>query len=74
MEDRRCVEWQRKEDWAGIRAVSGTGALCAEAQADGVPCDRVGVACETCERALIARWQRGGWNAPVVASPRMYGG
>jgi len=31
---------------------SGPGALCPEAQADGVPCPEVGKACERCERAL----------------------
>ncbi len=29
-------------------------ALCAEAQADGVPCTMVGKACETCEHAFEA--------------------
>jgi hypothetical protein len=29
----------------------GTGALCPEAQADGVPCTEKGRDCETCERA-----------------------
>jgi hypothetical protein len=28
------------------------GALCEEAQADGVPCPDMGRDCETCERAL----------------------
>ena len=27
------------------------GALCAEAQADGVPCTELGRTCETCEKA-----------------------
>ena len=31
---------------------SGPGALCPEAQADGVPCPEVGSTCERCERAL----------------------
>jgi hypothetical protein len=30
----------------------GTGALCPEAQADGVPCTELGRDCEICERAL----------------------
>ncbi len=30
---------------------TGTGALCAEAQADGVPCFELGRECATCERA-----------------------
>jgi hypothetical protein len=33
----------------------GTGALCPEAQADGVPCTERGRDCETCERALAER-------------------
>jgi hypothetical protein len=28
------------------------GVLCAEAQADGVPCPELGRKCETCEKAL----------------------
>jgi len=32
----------------------GTGALCPEAQADGVPCTERGRECETCEKALAA--------------------
>jgi len=32
--------------------VSGPGALCAEAQADGVPCTEVGRDCEVCSRAV----------------------
>lgn len=32
----------------------GTGALCAEAQADGVPCFVVGKDCTICERAAAA--------------------
>ena len=31
--------------------VSGPGALCAEAQADGVPCTELGRDCEVCELA-----------------------
>jgi hypothetical protein len=31
--------------------VSGPGALCAEAQADGVPCTELGRDCQVCERA-----------------------
>jgi hypothetical protein len=38
---------RRKERKAAPR----THPLCAEAQADGVPCYEVGRACETCERA-----------------------
>jgi hypothetical protein len=30
---------------------AGTGALCPEAQADGVPCFEIGRDCETCEKA-----------------------
>jgi len=29
----------------------GTGALCDQAQADGVPCFEIGRECETCEHA-----------------------
>lgn len=35
----------------------GTGALCAEAQADGVPCQELGRDCEVCGRAMV-RGQR----------------
>ena len=31
---------------------SGPGALCAEAQADGVPCTELGRDCEQCEKAV----------------------
>jgi len=34
----------------------GTGALCDQAQADGVPCFEIGKECETCEHA------RPGWR------------
>jgi hypothetical protein len=34
-------------------ACSGPGALCAEAQADGVPCSEIR-ACEKCGRAIVA--------------------
>jgi len=34
------------------------GVLCAEAQADGVPCFELGRDCETCERAY-ASWRDG---------------
>jgi hypothetical protein len=30
----------------------GSGALCPEAQADGVPCTELGRDCETCEKAM----------------------
>jgi len=30
------------------------GALCAEAQADGVPCYELGRDCQTCERAYVS--------------------
>jgi|LSQX01.3.fsa_nt_gb hypothetical protein len=33
-------------------ACSGTG-LCAESQADGVPCEEPGRDCLTCERAIL---------------------
>lgn len=32
----------------------GTGALCSEAQADGVPCFEIGKDCTICERATAA--------------------
>jgi hypothetical protein len=31
---------------------SGPGALCPEAQADGVPCQELGKDCPTCEKAV----------------------
>ena len=33
----------------------GTGALCSEAQADGVPCFEIGKDCAICERAAAAK-------------------
>jgi hypothetical protein len=33
---------------------SGLGALCAEAQADGIPCTELGKDCDVCERARVA--------------------
>ena len=51
----------RTAEWA-----PGTGALCAEAQADGVPCTEVGRACETCERALADWTQAGGFGHPEL--------
>ena len=41
------------EDLIHFWPTSGV-ALCAEAQADGVPCTVAGKACETCEHAVIA--------------------
>ena len=37
----------------------GTGALCPEAQADGVPCFVVGKDCAICERAAAAESREG---------------
>jgi hypothetical protein len=37
---------------AGAEVESGPGALCAEAQADGVPCTELGRDCECCEKAV----------------------
>jgi hypothetical protein len=37
----------------------GSGALCAEAQADGVPCSELGRECETCEKATRGSFRRG---------------
>lgn len=34
---------------------AGTGALCPEAQADGVPCTELGRDCEVCEHAVRER-------------------
>jgi hypothetical protein len=42
----------------------GTGALCAEAQADGVPCHELGRDCEVCGRAVT----RGERVAPELPS------
>ena len=41
------------EDLLRFWPTSGV-ALCAEAQADGVPCLTVGKECETCRHALVA--------------------
>lgn len=66
---------QRREHDAQLdaRDKPGLGVPCAEAQADGVPCDVIGADCETCERALLAHWQAAAWDEPMVASPHMYG-
>ncbi len=40
------------QDKAQALACSGTG-LCAESQADGVPCEEPGRDCLTCERAML---------------------
>ena len=37
----------------------GTGALCPDAQADGVPCFELGRDCEQCEQATLRRDDRG---------------
>jgi hypothetical protein len=42
--------------FARMRAHSGLGTCCAEAQADGVPCTTLGRACEECERAARVVW------------------
>jgi hypothetical protein len=34
----------------GPRERLGTGAMCPEAQADGVPCEELGRECEECDR------------------------
>ena len=36
-----------------ILPLSGPGALCPEAQADGVPCTELGKDCPTCEKAVL---------------------
>jgi hypothetical protein len=58
MEDRRCerLEHGRSQGWS--EAVSETGAYCAEAQADGVPCETLGVSCDTCDRAVFLTYDR----------------
>ena len=35
---------------------AGLGTLCAEAQADGVPCIALGIDCAVCERAHPGLW------------------
>lgn len=51
-------------------AVSGLGVLCAEAQADGVPCPELGMDCATCEHARLPRQELAprlpdpGWPGP----------
>jgi len=42
----------------------GTG-LCAEAQADGVPCSDVGRSCDVCERAVTRPPVAGGRRSPT---------
>ncbi len=43
----------------------GFGVLCAEAQADGVPCDELGKSCAQCERATVNR--RDPDEGPVIS-------
>ncbi len=45
------VDSRDEKAGARKRRATGTGALCAEAQADGVPCFEIGRDCDTCERA-----------------------
>lgn len=47
-------------------------ALCAEAQADGVPCTELGKQCETCEHALAA-WLESGAPVPYLPEPTTQG-
>jgi hypothetical protein len=49
-----------RERRKGREAAPRTHPLCAEAQADGVPCYEVGRECETCERARPAKTDRSG--------------
>ena len=44
----------RQERHADVPA--GPGALCAEAQADGVPCVALGIDCAVCEKAHPGLW------------------
>lgn len=53
MNDRQCVATATGTRTADRTAATGMGTLCAEAQADGVPCETLGVDCETCERANV---------------------
>lgn len=48
------VDARRSARRAGNMSERAQGVLCAEAQADGVPCFELGRDCETCERAY--RW------------------
>jgi hypothetical protein len=49
----------------------GTGALCPEAQADGVPCETVESDCSTCERTLAGQGGTGETRArPDEPLPR----
>ncbi len=50
--------WQRSSDPHPGEVTSGTGALCPEAQADGVPCGALGRDCEVCSRAAPRPWRR----------------
>jgi hypothetical protein len=47
--------------------VPGTGALCAEAQADGVPCYELGRDCQVCGKARPAT-QREWPDRPIATS------
>jgi len=49
MESKKTDEGQAEQPKGGD--TPGSGALCSEAQADGVPCFELGRDCETCEQA-----------------------
>ena len=49
---------QNGEDREGREDNPGTGAWCADAQADGVPCFEIGIDCEICKKAVISRRNR----------------
>ena len=42
---------QRRQELEQDAVRPGLGVLCTEAQADGVPCNELGIECEKCERA-----------------------
>lgn len=49
---RKVMNREEGREQKNVPLRRGTGALCAEAQADGVPCHELGRDCEVCGRAL----------------------
>jgi len=68
MDDRRP---ETRTDWTRP-SIPGTGALCPEAQADGFPCETLGVDCETCGRSTTADRRLAQCSERVAFSPPVH--
>ncbi len=55
---------------AGTSLESGLGVLCREAQADGVPCAQLGIACADCPRGWPCAPADREWLYPATLSRR----